>query len=223
MPMSKISFKERVKNVIINEAKAYKQNYVDYEYLICSDAFVINDYYIIDAKEDNYQHLTGVNVSISPQDFFDKCLDGTLSEADFDFVKRGQDEKSVKGSVRRKIQVLPDMMNLFQRNIMVEETFEKNKIKCTFATTDTNFTLGFADATKSRPMTLIKGDELDRSKTQNVKLLLRKETVKEKFDEIIIGDDKIIADYYETIKDFIDESLIPNNLNEAENEVAVTI
>ena len=71
-------------------------------------------------------------------------------------------------------------------------------------------------------MTLIKGNELDRNKAQNVKLLLRKEVIKEKFDEIIIGDDEIIASYYKTIKDFIDESLVPNNLNEREDGVAVT-
>jgi hypothetical protein len=220
--MSKINFKERIKNVIINEAKAYKQNYVDYEYLICSDAFVINEYYIIDAKEDNYQHLTGVHALISPQDFFNKCLDGTLSEDDFDFAKKGQTEKSVKGSVRRKIQVLPDMMNLFQKNIIVEETFEKNKIKCAFATTDKSLTLGFTDAYKSRPMTLIKGDELDINKAQNVKLLLRKEVKKQKFDEIIIGDDEILMTYYEKIKNLIDESLIPISISESESEVAVT-
>ncbi|MGB4438479.1 MAG: hypothetical protein WBJ13_04480 [Sedimentibacter sp.] len=55
--MIDITFKERVKGVLINEAQTYKQNYVDYEYLICSDAFVINDYYIRSAKKDNYQHL----------------------------------------------------------------------------------------------------------------------------------------------------------------------
>ena len=39
-------FKERVKTVMIASAKVYKQNYVDYEYLICSDAFSLKDYYV---------------------------------------------------------------------------------------------------------------------------------------------------------------------------------
>lgn len=105
--MAETPFKERVKNEVINAVSAYKQNYVDYQYLACSDAFRIKDHYIIDAKPDNYQHLTGVHSLISSQEFFDKCCDGTLQETDFDFNKKKQSEKSVKGSVRRKISVLP--------------------------------------------------------------------------------------------------------------------
>lgn len=70
---------------------------------MCSDAFKHKEYYIIDGKEDNYQHLTGVNSLISAQEFFYKCYEGTLTVDDFNFVKRGQDEKAVKGSVTRKL------------------------------------------------------------------------------------------------------------------------
>ena len=38
--MSEKSFKERVREEMINAAIQYKQVYVDYEYLICSEAFV---------------------------------------------------------------------------------------------------------------------------------------------------------------------------------------
>ena len=37
--MCTISFKERVRNEAIANAKLYKENFVDYEYLICSQAF----------------------------------------------------------------------------------------------------------------------------------------------------------------------------------------
>lgn len=63
--MSEENFKERVRLTIINMAKLYKEKYVDYEYLICSQAFSERAYYIIDAKEDNFQHLTGVHTSLS--------------------------------------------------------------------------------------------------------------------------------------------------------------
>ena len=33
------SFKERVKEILINNADSYKKYYVDYEYLLCSNAF----------------------------------------------------------------------------------------------------------------------------------------------------------------------------------------
>jgi len=55
--MKKVSFKERVKNIVIKESKNYKEIFVDYEYLVCSRAWVMKDFYIIDGKKDNYQHL----------------------------------------------------------------------------------------------------------------------------------------------------------------------
>lgn len=220
--MKKVSFKERVKNIVINESKNFKEIFIDYEYLVCSSAFVMKDYYIIYAKEDNYQHLTGVNSLISAQDFFDKCYNGTLEETDFDFRKRGQSEKAVKGSVRRKIEVLPSIVKLFyNKDIKVEEAFVKNRIICGFATTDEECTLGFTSTVKSRPMTLLKGNELDINKMQDVSLLLRKEVGKEKFNELIIGNSEVLMDYYETIKDHVDESLIPlvhkNEINKIED------
>ncbi len=132
--MAEESFKERVRLELIKAAKRYKAVYVDYEYLICSEAFVQKNYYIVDAEKDNFQHLTGVHSQISAQSFFDKCVQGTLSDADFDFMKKGQDEKSVKGTVRRK------------------------------ATADGRCTLGFSDSLKARPKSLIKGNELKNPK-----------------------------------------------------------
>ena len=208
-----VSFKERVKNIAIAESKNYKRNYVDYEYLVCSEAFQQSHYYIIDAKEDNYQHLIGVNALISAKDFFTKCIDGTLEEKDFNFIKRGQSEHAVIGSVRRKIKVLPNMMELFCNDIKVEENFVKNTVSCTFATSDNICTLGFINASKSRPMSLIKGNELNINNMKNVDLLLRKEIGKEKFDEIIIGNSKILMNYYKNIMEYLDEGLIYSKIN----------
>ncbi|MBU3218269.1 hypothetical protein LL033_26120 (plasmid) [Clostridium estertheticum] len=209
--MEEISFKERVKNVAISEAKNYKKNYVDYEYLVCSSAFVTKDYYIVDAKEDNYQHLIGVHSLINPQLFFEKCFNETLKEEDFDFIKKKQTVKSVKGSVREKIKVLSNAMNLFNENIKVEETFLKNRVTCSFATADDKCTLGFINTSKSRPMSLLKGNELHVNKVKDISLLMRKKMGKEKFDEILIGDSKMIMTYYEKIKEHIDISITLSN------------
>ena len=70
---------------MISMAKLYKEKYVDYEYLICSEGFVKKHYYIIAAKKDNFQHLTRVHSLISPKELFDKCCDGTLQEVEEDF------------------------------------------------------------------------------------------------------------------------------------------
>lgn len=205
--MPEISFKERVKNIAIQEAINYKRNFVDCEYLICSDAFTLKSHYIIDAKPDNFQHLIGVNSLISPQLFYNKCCDGTLEESDFNFIKRGQSEVSVKGSVRRKIVVLPKMVNIFQNTVMVEESFVKNQIFCTFAASDGVCTLGFIDSSKSRPMSLVKGNELNLSKAKTINILLSRGAGEEKFTKVIVGDFETLTKHYEILKEHIDESI----------------
>lgn len=177
--MAENSFKERVCLELTKAAKSYQEIYLDYEYLICSEAFVRRKYYIVDAQKDNFQHLTGVHSRISPKIFFEKCYQGTIVEEDFDFVKKGQDEKAVKGTVRRKIKVLPNMMNLFKVGLQAEENFVKNKIVCSFATADGSCTLGFSESEKSRPKSLIKGNELSNPKI--VDLVLRKKSGTEFF------------------------------------------
>lgn len=210
--MAKESFQERVRLEIIKAAEDYKKIYVDYEYLICSEAFVKKKYYIVDAKEDNFQHLTGVHSKLSPQTFFYKCYRRTLSRDDFDFVKRGQDEKAVKGTVRRKVKVLPDMMRLFSSGLLAEESFKKNKIFCSFATANGSCTLGFSETEKVRPKSLIKGNELKDPKI--VELVLRKKSGMEFFNEIIIGDKEALCKYRNWIKNLLAERL--KNVNDME-------
>lgn len=204
--MSEENFKERVRLEIISMAKLYKEKYVDYEYLICSQAFIERAYYIIDAKEDNFQHLTGVHTFLSAKDFFNKCYNGTLQEIDFDFIKKGQDEKSVKGTVRRKIKVLPDMMGLFDNVLLAEENFQKNKVVCSFAAADSSCTLGFSESEKSRPKSLIKGNELKSA--YPVELILRKKAEEKFFNEMILGNESILYRYREKIKLLIANELL---------------
>ena len=204
--MAEISFKERVRTELIDVAKKYKSIYLDYEYLICSEAFTKKDYYIIAASKDNFMHLTGVNALVNAQEFFDKCYNGSLAENDFDFSKKGQDEKSVKGTVRRKVQVLPDMMELFHDGLLTEEDFKKNNIICSFATADGSCTLGFIDVGKARPKSLIKGNELSNSKS--VDLVLRRKTGTQLFNEIVIGNETVLNEYKDKIKNLLSSNLL---------------
>lgn len=203
--MAEESFKERARQEMIKAAKQYKDIYVDYEYLICSVTFEKNDYYIIAAEEDNFQHLTGVHSKIDAKTFFRKCYDGTLAEVDFDFAKAGQNEKSVKGTIRRKIQVLPDMMTLMKSDAQVEEGFRKNRVVCSLATADGNCTLVFSESKKARPKSLIKGNELKNPGT--VDLILRKTTGSLFFDEIIVGDTAMLKQFREKIEDIVSAKL----------------
>ena len=151
------SFKERVRNVLISSAKEYKDNFADKLYIIFAGDFKFNKYYTVLAKENNFLHLTGVITNLSPQDFYNKCISGNLLASDIDIGN-----KQRKGSIRRKINVLNDSMNMFVsgKKIVVEEKFVKNKVVCSFATSDNTCTLGFALENNAKPKTLLKGNEL---------------------------------------------------------------
>ena len=168
--MTTVSFKERVRLVAIQNAQLYKEKYLNYEFLVCSEAFVNNNgHKIIKFDEGNYLHLLGVHTSLTANEFFGKCINGTLLEDDFDFIKPFKSEKSVKGSVRQKINVLPEMMNLFTQQLLAENEFRKNVVDCAFATANSVCTLGFAIS--GRPKTLLKGNELNLSKARKVDLI----------------------------------------------------
>ena len=201
------SFKERVKEILINNADSYKKYYVDYEYLLCSNAFEKCEYYIISAYEDNYLHLTGVHTQLSATAFFEKCYKGTLDETDFDFCKSGQNEKDVKGSVRRKINALSAIMDMFNVGTSVEEDFTKNRIRCSLAAADISATLGFIVAGKAKPMTLLKGNELNLTKAKKLDLVLRRKSGEEKFSEMLIGTGEYLLEHKEVLQELLSEEL----------------
>lgn len=152
-----VSFKTRVKQTLEECAVDYLNNFIGKKYVIYSKCFTKNNYYTIDAKKDNYLHLTGVITNLKAEAFFDKCIRGTLQESDFDLGDRSR-----RGSIRRKINVLKAAVNIFDGNclINVQETFIKNNVACSLATSDGTFTLGFILERNSKPFTLLKGNEL---------------------------------------------------------------
>lgn len=204
------SFKERVAQVAIAQAKVYEQVFLKYEYLLCSEAFSEKPYYIISAHADNFRHLVGVNTSFSSEEFFNKCLDGTLTENEFDFVKRGQSEKEVKGAVRDKIIALPEFLSMMGKPLIAQESFVKNRVHCSFATTDRSATIGFIAEDKSKPMTLLRGDRLDSAQSAAVDLVLRRPFGSQEFNEIVFGDEDMIAKYQSEIESLLDENLLPD-------------
>lgn len=203
------SFKERVVQVAIAQAKVYEQVFLKYEYLICSETFSENPYYIISAHADNFRHLVGVNTSFSAEEFFNKCLDGTLTENDFDFVKRGQSEKEVKGAVRDKIIALPEFLSMIGKPLVAQESFVKNRVHCSFATTDRSATIGFIAEDKSKPMTLLRGDRLDPTKSAAVDLIFRKPYGSVEFNEIVYGNEDMIKKYIDAIRPLLAEEFTP--------------
>lgn len=197
-------FKERVKNVAIENASLYESVFIKYEYLVCSEAFETG-YHIIKSDKGNYLHLIGIHTDLTPDDFFDKCIaegENQLTEDDFDFNKPGKSEKSVKGSVREKIIVLPKMFDLFKQKLVAESNFKKKNVDCAFATTDNVLTLGFVSA--GRPKSLLKGNELNKSKQKDVDLIFRKERIGDlKYKELIYGNKECISKYRDNIRDLV--------------------
>lgn len=201
------SFSQHVKETVIQCADLYKKYYVEYEYLLCSKAFEKNEYYVVRAHEDNYLHLTRLHTNLDATSFFEKCYNGSLEECDFDFCKKGQNEKEVKGSVRRKINSLPSIMNMFSTGTSVEEDFEKNRIRCSLAAGNVSATLGFFVAGNAKPMTLLKGNELNLSKAKNLDLVLRRRSGETKFSEIIVGSCEQLLEHKSAVNELLSDEL----------------
>ena len=206
---NKQDFKTRVKETVIKAAKEYQDYFLDYDYLLCSDAFINNDYYIISGTKTNFKHLTGVVVeNDSPEIFFEKSLNGTLKETDFE-IKKDENDKNTKGTVRRKILVLEDAMQIFNKTTFVEEDFEKNNIKCSFATENGSSTIGFTPTgIITRPKTLLRGNQLNTNKSQELELVLRKKREEELFTDIIIGNKDISNKYKQKISELVTDKLL---------------
>lgn len=188
--MSVIPFKQRVQNTIICCAADYKSVFLDYEYLLYSKSFSIQKYYTISAITGNYLHLTGVNSALEPHEFYEKCLNGSLSENDFDFIKPKVTESFVKGVVRSKIIALPLMSTLFSKSLVAQENITHGKVSCSFATTDNTITVGFANRLNARPKTLLRGNELNCTLAVDITLILRKPRGAREYDTILQGDEQ---------------------------------
>ena len=151
-------------------------------------------------------HLLGIHTELSAEEFFQKCYDGSLVENDFDFTKKNQPEKSVKGSVRQKIKVLPDMLKMYDRELIAQEDFKKNRVECAFATAEDTHTLGYAAA--GRPKSLLQKNELDEDKAQKVDLIFKKQRGTDKFTDLICGDEKLVMEYMEQIAALVDDKFV---------------
>ena len=199
--MGNISFKERVKNIAVDCSIKYRDNLCNYEYLVISEAFT-DKYCIIRAEADNYMHLIGVSSQLSAQEFYQKCIDSTLTENDFDFNKNKQSEKSVKGSVREKIVALPSFCDMFTKaDLRCQQDFSKGKVKCSFASASDKFTIGFVQ--EGRPKSLMKNNQLNNNTSQPIIAVVRKDKGTSNFTEVVLGS---IKGYEYILKDINSES-----------------
>ena len=184
--MNSANPKQRVCKDLFISAQIYKSVFMNYDYLIYSDNFVINPYYIISSIEGNFSHLTGIKPLIPANDFYFACLNSTLQETDFEY----KNEKSFKGTIKRKFKAFSELPYFFRQNLKAEENFYKGNVYCSVAAADNLITVGFIQLPAVRPMTLLKGNCLKPTKTVDITLVLRRDKGSKEFDTIIQGDAK---------------------------------
>ena len=213
------TFKSRVRETAIEYADQYRSYYVEKSYLLISDAFKKKSHYIVEAEATNYLHLLGVSTNLSPRDFYNKCLRGDLQDNDFELSFHGRDAKSSKGAIRQKILTFPNMFGILSSSNPVEEDFCKNVVRCTFATSEGSCTLGFIATPHARPMTLLRGDELNHNNAQPLKLVFMKTRSDELFSQIIVGSEADAVAYYDSLKDLITSELADRITNQARKDI----
>ena len=187
--MSNVSFKTRVVNDLIAVAPLFKNIFIDKEYLIFSSKMVNRNYYIISSVPGNFMHLTGIKFRNSVN-FYNKCINGTLVETDINIPSNKE-----KGNIRRKINALPNLVNLFNNEVLVEENFTHNNVHCSLASTDLDITIGFCKPNIDnvvKPMTLMKGYSGFSDDAILAELILERKRGEELFTKILCGDKDII-------------------------------
>ena len=155
-----MTFKESVREKLKIAANEYYK-LVGVDFVIVSDSFIYRSEYLLRFHKDNFLHLTGVHAKINANEFFEKCLDGSIGVDDY--VCDSSDD--LKGKVKEKLRNLATIGNFFEKELVFQEMFEKNRVKCKLATSDGKCTLGFISINKivHVPLTLLNKNQIDES------------------------------------------------------------
>ena len=161
-----------IRQALIDSAQSYFE-LLDYEVILLSNDFALQNSYTLRFFKTNFLHLTGLKTHLSTEDFFLRCFEGTILESDYS-LGPNKDRKTVK----RKLKNLINIDKLFKTEIMVQEMFMKNQVVCRIATSDGKCTVGFVDAKYYlRPVTILANNHLDASKPiYNVVPIIKKVT-----------------------------------------------
>lgn len=153
-----MTFKESIKEKLIIAANEYFK-LVGFDFVITSEKFFYRKEYILRFYKDNFLHLTGVCTKLSANVFFDNCKTGTLHIDDFIC----DTSKELKGKVKEKLKNLITIGSFFEKELIFQEMFEKNRVKCKIASSDGMCTLGFTCINKSIhvPLTLLNKNQIN--------------------------------------------------------------
>ena len=165
--MKQKPFKLRALELLKNGAKEYSK-LLGIDFVLVSNKFVNRKKYILRFYEGNFLHLTGVLTALTAKEFFNKCLNGTITNDDFDC----DSSLVLKGTVRHKLSHIISISTFFDGEIRCQESFVKGKVKCIIAASDRKYTLGFTGGKGPlNPLTLLHNYFLnDETAVDNVKI-----------------------------------------------------
>ena len=152
--------KKKALEIIVEAAKQYDKWLKSNHFLIFYQKGKEQDFVEVGFRDLNFLHLTGIKTKLSAQRFFSLCIDGKLSEKDFDL--------DTKGKAQQKLMVLPFLHELLYHNCMIGDFINSGVlIKSDYFVGDTKAVLsvGFRSGkTVDMPVTLYK---------ENVKKLIK--------------------------------------------------
>lgn len=133
--------KEEILKILFKSVERYHSTFIDKSILIIFssnyyyDKNTKFDYKVIRGSKNNFKHLTGVISSLRASDFYDKCLNKSLSIKDF--------EKSSNFDSLQKLDVLEKACGLY-RIKQGGEFNRKGKVDFEYGIGNTNYILGLS-------------------------------------------------------------------------------
>ena len=152
-------FEQQTRQQLIQAANAYAR-LLGKVFVLESSSFTNRLRYSLRFFPTNFLHLTGVETNLSSSVFFAKCLSDQISFGEFWDSRRKN-----KSTIRKKLRNLINVDRIFETDVLVQEDFSKNTIRCVIATTDGRCTIGFVDNRHYVvPNTILDSNHLDPSK-----------------------------------------------------------
>lgn len=103
--------KKSALQIILKAAKDYDNKLNNKQFLIIYQEKEVTKTVCVGFRDMNFLHMTGVSSQISAQQFYSACINGKLSEKNFDIDK--------KGKAQQKLVVLPYLADLLYHNCMI--------------------------------------------------------------------------------------------------------
>lgn len=197
--MKKEDKKTLLRNNIISASQIYRDNLAGKVFL-----YVIGDeYFEVSFQTDRFMHLTGVNSSLSAQNFYERAKDSVLTNQQFFF-----DANHKFDSAKKKVKALQNLPDLTNSLVCALKDMSTLTLTYKIGLTNIDFTIGLTENTDYEgnkindwflPRTLRVGDKAIENSAQS------------EFVDFIFFKDASIAKYTEVA--FIDKNkTIPSSI-----------